>query len=226
MGTLYWQLNDTWPVASWSSIDYFGRRKALHYMARRFYSPLLVSGVEDVDSGSMEIHVTSDLTVAERGEVRWIATDPEGVRLLSGKVPVDILPGRDLLVKRLNLRELIKNKGSRNILIWLELLSRGKKRSENLVIFARPKHLELPRPRFSLFVSPGKEGKGFLVELSSDRTALWCRLEPTGGDVVFSDNFFHMRPGIKKRVEAVPLKVTTLAAFKKRLRIFSLVDTF
>jgi len=226
MGTLYWQLNDTWPVASWSSIDYFGRWKALHYMARRFYSPLLVSGVEDVDSGSMEIHVTSDLTVAERGEVRWIATDPEGVRLLSGKVPVDILPGRDLLVKRLNFRELIKNKGSRNILIWLELLTKGKKRSENLVIFARPKHLELKRPRFSLFVSPGKEGKGFLVELSSDRTALWCRLEPAGGDVVFSDNFFHMRPGIKKRVEAVPLKDTTLAAFKKRFRIFSLVDTF
>ena len=47
MGTLYWQLNDCWPVASWSSIDYYGRWKALHYMAKRFYAPLLITGLED-----------------------------------------------------------------------------------------------------------------------------------------------------------------------------------
>ena len=49
MGTLYWQLNDCWPVASWSSIDYFGNWKALHYMARDFFAPLLISGLEDSD---------------------------------------------------------------------------------------------------------------------------------------------------------------------------------
>ena len=43
MGSIYWQLNDCWPVASWSSIDYYGRWKALQYYARRFYAPILVS---------------------------------------------------------------------------------------------------------------------------------------------------------------------------------------
>jgi beta-galactosidase/beta-glucuronidase len=42
-GTVYWQTNDCWPVASWSSLDYFGRWKALHYAARRFYAPVLLS---------------------------------------------------------------------------------------------------------------------------------------------------------------------------------------
>ena len=55
MGTLYWQLNDCWPVASWSSIDYFHRWKALHFMARRFFAPVLVSAVEDrLDGGPEE----------------------------------------------------------------------------------------------------------------------------------------------------------------------------
>ena len=46
-GLLYWQLNDCWPVASWSSIDYFGRWKALHYYAKRFFAPLLLSCKEE-----------------------------------------------------------------------------------------------------------------------------------------------------------------------------------
>ena len=61
MGTLYWQINDCWPVASWSSIDYHHRWKALHYMAKQFYAPLLVSGVEDAAKGTVEIYVNSDL---------------------------------------------------------------------------------------------------------------------------------------------------------------------
>jgi beta-mannosidase len=59
MGSLYWQLNDTWPVASWASLDYHGRWKALHYTARNFYAPVLVSGVEDMEKGTVELRVRS-----------------------------------------------------------------------------------------------------------------------------------------------------------------------
>ncbi len=57
-GTLYWQLNDCWPVASWSSLDYFGRWKALHYAARRFYAPVLLS-IEDAPP-RQSVHITND----------------------------------------------------------------------------------------------------------------------------------------------------------------------
>ncbi len=68
-GTLIWQLNDCWPVASWSSIDYFGRWKALHYAARKFYAPILLS-VED-QGEHMGVFVTNDSPSAWTGEVRW-----------------------------------------------------------------------------------------------------------------------------------------------------------
>ncbi|MCX7030154.1 MAG: hypothetical protein NTU62_08550, partial [Spirochaetes bacterium] len=81
MGTLYWQLNDCWPVASWSSIDWHGRWKALHHLARRFFAPVLVSGVEDPAGGTVEVHVTSDLREPFEGTVSWELTTVAGERL-------------------------------------------------------------------------------------------------------------------------------------------------
>lgn len=90
MGTLYWQLNDCWPVSSWSSIDYYGRWKALHYMARRFYAPLLVSAVEDNERWAVEIHVTSDKLEKVDGEFFWLLTDVKGNMISSGEKPAEI----------------------------------------------------------------------------------------------------------------------------------------
>jgi beta-mannosidase len=58
MGAIYWQLNDCWPAASWASIDSFGRWKALHYTAKRFYSPVLASACEE--GACVSLHVTND----------------------------------------------------------------------------------------------------------------------------------------------------------------------
>ncbi|MFW6217928.1 MAG: glycoside hydrolase family 2 protein, partial [Verrucomicrobiota bacterium] len=73
MGALYWQLNDCWPVASWSSIDYYGRWKALHYLSKRFFAPVLVSGLEseNPEDGRVEVHVSSDRSEAESLTLRW-----------------------------------------------------------------------------------------------------------------------------------------------------------
>ena len=92
MGCLFWQYNDTWPGATWSSVDYFGRWKALHFLARRFYLPLLVSGLEIPHRGEVAIHVTSDLGETQRGAVAWKVTDVAGNALRQGRQPVDISP--------------------------------------------------------------------------------------------------------------------------------------
>ena len=88
MGCLFWQYNDCWPVTSWSSVDYFGRWKALHYLARRFYAPLLVSGLEDSEKGTVEVHVTSDRLEACNGIVEWEVTDCAGKKLTSDSAQI------------------------------------------------------------------------------------------------------------------------------------------
>ena len=68
MGTIYWQLNDNWPVASWSSLDYFGRWKQLHYHAKRFYAPVVAAAIRKTPE-TVELRIASDLPTALRGEL-------------------------------------------------------------------------------------------------------------------------------------------------------------
>ncbi len=82
-GTLIWQLNDCWPVASWASLDYFGRWKALHYAAKRFYAPLLLSVAEE--GKTMKVHVTSDLVEPVDVLVCWRLETLDGKNLDHGK---------------------------------------------------------------------------------------------------------------------------------------------
>ena len=102
MGTLYWQLNDCWPVASWASIDYHGRWKALHHMARHFNNPLLISGVEDLDKGTVELHVTSDRLTPTNADVSWTLTDLAGQTIDIATRAALIAPSANALVTTLD----------------------------------------------------------------------------------------------------------------------------
>ena len=82
MGALYWQLNDMWPAPSWASLDWKGNWKALHYMAKRFYAPLLISGVPDAENGTVQIHMTNDLKTEQSGTVEYTITDAQGNKRL------------------------------------------------------------------------------------------------------------------------------------------------
>ncbi|MCL5271238.1 MAG: glycoside hydrolase family 2 protein, partial [bacterium] len=230
MGTIYWQINDTWPVASWSSIDYHGRWKALHYMARRFFAPLLASAVEDAKTGTVEVHVTSDLARPTAGRLRWVVTDLAGVELAAGEKAVRAAPRADRKVETLRLAKLLAEHGPRGLLVWLDLEAGGQPPSTNLALFARPKHLELDtRPGISMAVKAlpeGNKGDAFAVTLRARRPALWCWLELEGVDAAFSDNFIHLRPGASVTIAVRPERPMTAAALRKRLRPRSLVDTY
>ncbi len=146
MGTLYWQLNDTWPVASWSSIDYHGRCKALHYMARDFYAPLMISGVEDGQKGTVEVHVSNDLRQNVRATMRWRVHDVQGRLLRKGVKVIRAASGMSRKVDTLSLSDLLDKYGPRDLLVHLELAAKGQPTSGNLVTFARPKHIGTGAP--------------------------------------------------------------------------------
>jgi len=224
MGTLYWQLNDCWPVASWSSIDYHHRWKALYYMAKHFFSPLLVSGVENVEKGSVELYITSDLLATCSGELSWKLTSVEGKPISQGGKQVEIVPGGSRRVYVLKLAEYLEEYGTRDLMLWLELSVNGKTVSTNFVSFARPKHLELCEPGIRAKVS-GKEGSA-VVTLTVESPALWTWLELTDVDARFSDNFFHLLPAKPVRINILTDEPLSLVEIRKRLRIQSLIDTY
>lgn len=225
MGTLYWQLNDCWQVASWASIDYFGRWKALHYMARQFYAPLLVSGLEDMDAGTVEIHVTSDLGETVSGEAKWTLTDVAGKLIDSGSQSVAIAARQNQLVQTLDFQDQIQKHGKRNVMLWLELTAAGEVVSSNFVSFARPKHMELQNPEIKVEVQSLADG-GYQVTLSAEKPALWTWLEVGGDPAQFSDNFFHLLPGEPVTVRVSMETPLTTEAVAERLVARSLVDTY
>jgi beta-mannosidase len=224
MGTLYWQLNDTWPVASWSSVDYHGRWKALHHVAKRFFLPVLVSGVEDLESGVVDVHVTSDLREAVKGELTWTLTDLEGLKLASESLAVEIPAQQNTLATRLSLKEHLETRGPRDLLLWLDLRGDGLA-SSNLVLFARPKHLELSDP--GLQASVEELGDGALtVALQAEKVALWAWVGLRDEDARLSDNFVHLRPDSPVSLRLEPARPLSRDEVQSQLVVKSLVDTY
>jgi beta-mannosidase len=224
MGTLYWQINDTWPVASWSSIDYYHRWKALHYMARRFFAPVLVSGVEDPDTGTVDIHVTSDLPDPREMRLRWIVTDAFGRELVSGEKAIRTPRQAGRKVHTLRLRSILAQRSARDVLVWLELSDGDGLVSENLVMFARPKHLDLSQ-------SPGvtarvqkRASSTFLVTLTCSAAALWTWFDLSECDFRAQDNFVHLRPGSSRTIVVRPRENMGVKQFREQLQVRSVVD--
>jgi len=225
MGTLYWQINDCWPVASWSSIDYFGRLKALHYMARHFFAPVLISGLEDLEHGVVSIHLTNDRREPVAGKVRWTVTDVNGKLVRSGACRATAAPLANTPVCDIRLQPVLARYKAYEILVWLEFIPEEGTGSENLVLLARPKHLELRKPGIQPVVQSLENGS-FSVTLKSSAPALWCWLDLAGREARYSDNFVHVRPGTRKQLVVTPVGSMTESAFKRALCVRSLVDTY
>jgi beta-mannosidase len=228
MGALYWQLNDCWPVASWSSIDYYLRWKALHYTARRFFAPVLISGT--VENDKIDLFVTNDKLQPFSGRAECVITTVKGEVIDKYSYNVRIPSRTSREIKRIDVSHLTKKVGADNLLIWLSLYENNKVVSSNLVLFAKPKQLELVSPGFIYTVSKskarGRTNPGFIISIKSKYPALWVWFELRNMDAQFSDNFFHMMPGKTYRVEVQPAKKVSISELQGALKIRSLIDTY
>ncbi len=225
MGSLYWQINDCWPVASWASIDCFGRWKALHYMAKHFYAPLLLSGVEDAKRGTVELHVSSDCLQEKQCDIAWAVTDLEGREIHSGNEHLTAAANANTRAATLELDHLIREYTPRNLLIWLELYSGGECVSTNFVMFARPRDCLLPDPQIQSGITRNDDGS-FDVTLEADKPALWAWLELADSDALYSDNFICLRPDRNYNIRVTPERELSKEAFADQLKIRSIYDTY
>ena len=140
-GILYWQLNDYWPVASWSSLDYFGRWKALHYAARRFYAPLMLS-IEDKPP-KQGVYVSNDLLVPWEGTVRWSLETLAGEALTSGQAPVMAAPQAATQVCELDFSDRISDDNIRTLVFIADLYQGERLVTRQTAGFAPIKHVSL-----------------------------------------------------------------------------------
>lgn len=223
MGCIYWQYNDNWPCTSWSSVDYFGRWKALHYRARHFYSPVLVSGDFQAADNKLAIWLTNDEMKPVSAKLTWRVTNLAGKELLADRKNVSVKARCSAQVDEVELARLVRKHGAQNLLVWLSLRRGGRSLSKNLVLLAKPKDIALQDPKLKAEVSGS--GTDYTVTVSAKRPALWVWLDVPGSKVRFSDNFLPVAPGTPVSFTLKldrPLSKRNLIA---SLKIQSLFDT-
>ncbi len=201
MGTVYWQLNDCWPVASWASIDYYGRWKALHYFAKRFFAPVMVSCEEeglltqslnvnaepfDVKK-SIKLNVTNETMEKKTGVVSWQLRDASGNILKEKEETISVDPLSAVWLEKTDMPDakLYEN------YVSFKFTSEGETVSCGTVLFCAPKHFRFRDPELKVSVN------GDEITVSASAYAKSVEIRNENDDLVLSDNFFDLNADSK-----------------------------
>ena len=200
MGTVVWQLNDIWPVASWASIDYYGRWKALHYGEKRFFAPVSITCEEHgrldqkpfVNSlpipveYSAALHVANETGETVKGTVRWQLRRPDSSVIRENEKDIEIAPYSGTWLDREIYNGLADE---REMHLYYEFVQDGKIVSSGSAMFVAPKHYRFADPKLSVRV------EGDTVIVTSEGYAKGVCVESEDGNLRLSDNFFDMEKG-------------------------------
>jgi len=220
MGSIFWQLNDCWPVASWSSIDYYGRWKALQYYARRFYAPILVS--PHVEEGALKVYIVSDKVKTEPASLRVRLMDFDGKVLLEESHDVKVAPLASQVYLDWPLKKLADAgaQDTSRVLVVAELTAGGVQLSRNLVYLAPVKGVHLKPAQLKVETTGVKNS--YRIRITSRVLARSVYLSFGNLDVQISDNYFDLLPGETAEIKASG--TVSLDALKAQLKVISLTD--
>lgn len=218
MGSLYWQLNDVWPGASWSSIDHAGRWKALHFHARRFFADHAVAALRD--EGVTRVSLLNDRQQGLQATWRLRVMDLDGTQRSEQQHTVALPPLSALEVGRFADAALLKGADPTRTVAVVELFDGDKRLSQQVVYFVAAKALALSPAKIDSELRA--DGNGYLLTLRSPTLvrALWIEFD--GRDATLSDNALDLVPG-----ETVTIRLQAdadLQTLRTALRLHSLVD--
>ena len=221
MGSLVWQHNDCWPVASWASCDYYGRWKAQHYFTKKSFQDILVSPIEE--EGAVNIYMVSDRLKATKGELTVRVLDLKG-NIISEKTKQVTVPANTSKIQyTAPTEELLDGKDRNEVFIHARFQEKGQEKViTNNYFLTRYKDIQFPKAVIQ--TESVAVGDGFDVTLRCDVFARAVFLSLEGIDNFFSDNYFDLIPG-----EAVTIHVTTSldkATFDRQLQCISICDAF
>ena len=206
MGSIYWQLNDCWPVASWSSFDYYGRWKALHYLAKRFYSPLLPSVKEYEDK--VEFWITNDYSSPSSVTFYWKLFNDNGKILTNGSYNVEIHPCSSQLLETVKLSEyqIGSERLKQNVIFYgIE----GDDLLKGFRFFYAPKKFKLKNPNLSWYLEEIEkdDNKRCIIKIRSENIAFYVYIDSEAYDFIASDNFFSMEPNEERTIILYDIKL-------------------
>lgn len=225
MGTLYWQINDDWPAPSWSSIDYFGRWKALHYMAQKFYAPHAVSMT--LEDHRCHVYFSNESFETTEYSLTLSIRDLSGNGLetyeTKGNSPafsaietavVDICSWEDQ---------------KDDVFLEAVIHTKDQKVLKDVETLVPYKYLNLKNPVIS--TEAEETNDAFILHISSDCFAPFVALDFDDADVIFSDNFFHLTDKtvqdiIVKKEDILQGHFENAEDFRKRLQILSLGTSY
>ena len=219
MGTLYWQLNDVWQVASWSSIDNFGRWKALHYKAKEVYDNILISPV--VDKDFLRVHIVND-SLGFKADLRVQSVNFIGKKIFEDSKNIEIATDTSGEFYNVSLKELVKSEDSvSNVYVVLTLLRADNSPIERIAYLVPPKGLSLLNQ--AIFKEINAIRGGFSITL---KCPVLCKNVFLSSDTegVFDNNYFDLLPNQDKTIY-----YKTTAKFDdvvKGLKMQSLVETY
>ena len=190
MGTLYWQFNDCWPVISWSSVDYRGNWKALHYSAKNFFKPVIVSlrDLEDV----INVHVVNDQHYGLNAVMQIELFDFNGDLLFEDSFSMEVKQFSSCIARSIDKTVLFDGRDLSTLVLRAELTSNGESLSKSHQFFKKPKELKTPPPEFEHEVKY-LNGK---YEITIRSYSFLYQLHLISSQIrgVFSDNYFNMLP--------------------------------
>jgi len=221
MGSLYWQLNDCWPVASWSSIDYFGKWKALHYSTKKAFQPVLINFLK-TDS-EIELHIISDLLESKEVDLNLKVLSFSGEVLYELNKNYLLQQNSTMKAESLSIDWLNKNFDPNSSLLVASLFSEEIEISNNNYYLSEFKDIKLTKPlieyeidelinTFEVSLKSKNLVKNVFVDIASSQN--------------FSDNYFDMIPGKEYKISINKEESLTLDDIKRKINFLSLFDTY
>jgi beta-mannosidase len=214
-------LNDCWPVASWASIDYYGRWKALQYYAKRFYDDVIVSPF--AHAGKVDVYVVSDKLQPLSGTIHTRLLDFSGKVLMEKTQDVQVPAQSSAVYFTLDEKEFLANSDPKKSFLVFDLNVGGQPVSRNLIFFDTMHNLDLPTS-VKINASVDSTNGSYAVTLRSTQLARSVFLSFGDLDVQASDNYFDLLPG-----EAVSVTLKTpssIEQLKSAMQVQSLTDAF
>lgn len=187
-GAFYWQLNDSFPGISRSSLDYFGRWKALHYYAKRFFAPVVCS-VDASDKNNLAFYVTNDTLYHFAGKIKWRIRRADNKITAYGECDVSVAPRSAEKCFSLNASGINADMHKNHVVEYL-LIKDSAIISSAAYMFVQPKSFEFSDPKITFSVD--RMADTYRIALSSENFAKGVRLSFEDSDCVFSDNWFDL----------------------------------